>query len=257
MEYVMSKENKPFKYYPTLLTIIVTIQMMCFFLSKRQIDFLGLTVNGSGLLFPLDVYLFEIIGYCYGYEYSRHAVWTNILVHVGFFGIITIIKYMPYAPSMHHEYVIAYKTIFQFSIYMIIGSLVGELVGDFFSAVVVPFSKVKLDGKFSMLTILIVHLISSFLVVSLAYIITNLPDGYTIKEIGNLVYGTMIIKSVIAIIMLPIAKYIIRKIKEAEGVDIYDINQKYSMFKFNPDFNNLKCVKFKGNYEIKKNLNDK
>ena len=27
--------------------------------------------------------------------------------------------------------------------------------------------------------------------------------------------------------------------------------------KFNPDFNNLKCVKFKGNYEIKKNLNDK
>lgn len=250
-------KQREFKYYPILLTIIVAVQMMCFFLSKRQIEIFGLAINGSGILFPIDIYLFEVIGYCYGYEYSRQAVWVNIFAHVGFFLIIFIINLLPYATGMHPDYITAYNTIFKFSHWMILGSITGEIVGDFFSAVVVPKSKVKLHGKYISLIILIVHLISSFLVVSIAYIITNLPDGYTIYEIFHLVYGTMIAKIIIAIIMLPVGRKLINVIRKAEGIEIFDNNQTYSLFKFNPDFNKLRGVEFKGKYDVKKNLNDK
>lgn len=144
--------------------------------------------------------------------------------------------------------------IFNFSHWMIIGSVMGELVGDFFSAVIVPKSKVKFHGKHVTIIILIVHLISSFLVVSIAYIIINLPDSYTIYEIMHLVTGTMVAKTIIAIIMLPIGRKLINIIREAEGVEIFDTNQSYSLFKFNPDFNKLRSVNFKGKYDIKKNL---
>jgi uncharacterized PurR-regulated membrane protein YhhQ (DUF165 family) len=249
-------KQREFKYYPILLTIIVAVQMMCFFLSKRQIEFFGLAVNGSGILFPLDIYLFEVIGYCYGYEYSRQAVWVNILTHVGFFALMGIIRILPYASGMHPEYVTAYKTIFQFSHWMIIGSIIGEMAGDFFSAVIVPKSKVKFQGKHVTILILIVHLISSFLTVAISYIIINIPDGYTIYQILNLVTGTMIVKTIIAIIMLPVGRKLIDIIRVAEGVEIFDSKQNYSLFKFNPDFEKLKMVKFKGKYDVKKNLNN-
>lgn len=251
-----SKQNT-FKYYPILLSLIVSIQMICFFLSRRQIDLFGLTVNGSGLLFPLDIYLFEIIGYCYGYEYSRQAVWTNIGVHFLFFGVFLVVQKLPYASQMHIELIKSYDTLFRFSFWMILGSILGEVVGDFFSAVVVPKSKVKLHGKFSGLIIFLTHVISSFLVASIAYIVTNIPEGYTWSEIFKLIMGTMVIKTSIAIIMLPIAKIIIYKIKLAEGFDVYDnTNQNYSFFRFNPDFNKLRMVNFKGVYNVKKNFDN-
>ena len=247
----MPKKN--FKYYPIILTIIVAIQMMCFFLSKRQIQFFNLSVNGSGLLFPLDIYLFEIIGYCYGYEYSRQAVWVNMVAHIGFFIIIFVVNLLPYANGMHQNYIDAYNTIFKFSYWMIIGSILGEFVGDFFSAIIVPKSKLKFQGRYSSFIIFFVHLISSFLVVSIAYIITNLPDGYTMLEIFKLIIGTMVIKTLIAIIMFPIAKKLINFIKISEGVDIYDNNQTYSFFRFNPDLKKIKYVAFEGKYNVKKN----
>lgn len=250
----MNTKIKPFKYYPILLVLVVTIQMACFFLSKRQIYIFGITINGSGILFPFDIYLFEIIGYCYGYEHSRQAVWINIFVHFGFFIITYIIKNLPYPPTMHKNYIIAYKTIFEFSNYMILGSLVGEISGDFFSAILVPFSKVKFNGKFAGLLIFSTHEISAFLVASLAYLITYIPDGYSILEISHLIFGTMVIKTLIALIMLPFIKILINLIKSSENLEVFDNNQNYSLFRFNPDFNKLKLVNFRGNYEAKKNL---
>jgi len=241
-----------------MLSTVVAIQMMCFFLSKRQIDLFGLTVNGSGILFPIDVYLFEIIGYCYGYEYSRQAVWTNIAIHILFFVLSITIRALPYAPQMHTNLINAYDVIFKFSHWMIIGSVLGEVVGDFFSAIVVPRSKLHFHGKYSSLIIFLVHIIASFLVISISYLIINLPEGYSLIEICRLIMGTMVIKIIIAVIMLPIARIVIYQIKCAEGLDIFDShNQSYSLFKFNTDYSKLKFVKYRGQYDIKKNFNAK
>ena len=74
-----------FKYYHIFITTIVVIQLMCFILVKRQISIFGITTTASGILFPLDIYLFELIGYCYGFEYSRQAIWINTFFHFVFY----------------------------------------------------------------------------------------------------------------------------------------------------------------------------
>ncbi len=247
--------NLQFKYYHILITLIVSIQLMCFILVKRQISFFGITTTASGILFPLDIYLFEIIGYCYGYEFSRQAVWINSLAHVLFFGIIELCNILPYGTEMKISYIQAYQVMFQYSFWIVVGSFVGNFFGDFFSAVVVPRSKVFFDSRFTIISIFIVHLMSEFIIISISYLFINIPDGYTIPQIARIIYGTMLVKTAVALVLLPIAKYLIKFIKNAEGMDIFDQNQNYSLFKFNPDLRKLKIVDYKGIYNVKKNLN--
>ncbi len=249
----MNTTAKPqFKYYHILLTIIVSVQLMCFILVKRHIEIFGISTTASGILFPLDIYLFEVIGYCYGYEYSRQAVWVNSISHILFFSVIQSFNFLPYATTMKPEYVQAYQVLFKYSYWIIIGSFLGNLCGDFFSAILVPRSKVFFKNKFTKTTIFIIHVISELITISISYTIINLPDGYSIIQISKLVGGTMIFKIIIAIIMLPLAKKLIAIIREAETVDIYDQNQDYKLFKFNPDFKKIKMVNFKGVYNVKK-----
>ncbi len=248
--------NNAFKYYPILLSIIVAVQLMCFILVKRQINIFGLTTTASGLLFPLDIYLFEVIGYSYGYEYARQAVWVNGISHLIFFSIIQLCNILPFATTMNHDYIIAYQTLFKYSYWIVVGSFIGNFCGDYFSAFLVPKSKVIFNTRYNKTFIFIIHIISEFITISISYTIINLPDDYTINQIAKLVGGTMIFKIIIALIMLPFAKRLINFIRNAEGVDIYDQNQNYKLFKFNPDFNKIKMVNFKGIYNVKKNLDN-
>jgi hypothetical protein len=62
-------------------------------------------------------------------------------------------------------------------------------------------------------------------------------------------------KTIMAVIMLPMAKVVLYQIKQAEEIDVFDSkNQNYSLFKFNPDYSKLKFVRYKGKYDIKKNF---
>jgi uncharacterized PurR-regulated membrane protein YhhQ (DUF165 family) len=251
-----NEKNNAFKYYPILLTIVIAIQLMCFILVKWQINIHGLTTTASGLLFPLDIYLFEIIGYSYGYEYARQAVWVNGVSHLFFFLIIQFFGILPFASTMNPDYVIAYQTLFKYSYWIIIGSFIGNFCGDYFSAFLVPKSKVFFNTRFNKTFIFIIHIVSEFITISISYTIINLPDNYQITQIAKLICSTMIFKTIIALIMLPFAKQLINFIRNAESVDIYDQNQNYKLFKFNPDFTKIKMVNFKGVYNVKKNFDN-
>jgi uncharacterized PurR-regulated membrane protein YhhQ (DUF165 family) len=237
--------------------IIVVIQVLCFILVKLQINIFGITTTASGILFPIDIYLFEIIGYCYGYEYSRQAVWLNSIAHGCFFLIIEMCNFLPYSYNMKSEYIQAYHTLFQYSYWVVIGSFVGNLVGDFFSAYLVPKFKVVFKGQFTRIIILFVHILSEFITISISYSIINYPDNHSFNLIFKLVMGTMFFKIIIAILMLPLAKYLINFIKRNEGTDIYDLNQDYKIFKLSPDMNKIKFIDCIGIYNGKKSMHIK
>ncbi len=122
--------NKPFKLYPILLTILISTQILCFIYARRQVDIFSLPVNVSGIIFPIDLYLFEIIGECYGYEYARQAVWINCLTHLIFLTFSIIIASLPFSEFMHADLVYSYKHLLNISWLVIFGSLIGTFLGD-------------------------------------------------------------------------------------------------------------------------------
>lgn len=251
----MTKNIYQFKYYGLLIAVMISIQTICFVLVKRHISIFGITTTASGILFILDIYIIEIIGYCYSFEMSRQAAWINSFCHFLFFLIAFTLNNLPYPPSMHENYIHAYKTLFQFSYFIALGSFLGNLVGDMISAVFVPKFKQFFNARYSLTLLFVVHIMSEFITITISYMIINLPDGYSVKQIFSLILGTMVIKSIFSIIMLPILKRLIHFIIKEENLQIFDFKQTYNIFKLKPDLSKTKAFDYIGYYGKKNNFN--
>lgn len=218
--------NGNFKIYPLLISVLITSQILCFIFARRQVEILGFPVNVSGTIFPLDLYLVEIIGECYSYEHSRQAVWLNTLSHILFIIPVLIIGHLPYPGFMHADLVYSYKHLIDISWIVVFGSLLGTFLGDMFSARYVPKFKMILSGKYIFLRLFICQVISEIIVTS-SYLISFLTNNYTFKETITLIINTILIKSIIALILYPAARIIIKIIKQIEQVEGFDFKQDY------------------------------
>jgi uncharacterized PurR-regulated membrane protein YhhQ (DUF165 family) len=244
----MTNPAYQFKYYGILIAIMVSIQTMCFILVKRHINFFGLITTASGLLFILDIYIIEIIGYCYSFEMSRQAAWINSFCHLLFFLVAIILNNIPYADTMHNEYIQAYKTLFKFSYIIVIGSFCGNLAGDMISAVFVPRFKKLFNARYSLTLLFIIHIISEFITITISYMIINLPDHYSIAYIFKLIFGTMVMKLIVSLMMLPVLSKVIQLVIKAEGLQIFDYKQNYNVFHLKADLNKTKAFDYVGYY---------
>lgn len=239
----MTSKNNSFNLYPLLIAVLTTSQILCFIFARRQVDIFNMPTNTSGMIFPLDLYLIEIIGECYGYEYSRQSVWINIIVHFVFLGVVFPISIIPYSRFMHQDLVFSYKHLIDISPVVVIGSLCGTFLGDMFSARFVPQTKIILNGKHTFLRLFISQVISELIVTS-SYFLSFLTNNYTFIQTLHLVINTTFIKLSLAFLLWPVARVFINMIKSFEKVEGFDYHQDYKTLAFaiNNDLIDIKGV---------------
>lgn len=225
---------------------MVTSQIICFIYARRQVGTLDFPVNVSGIIFPLDLYLIEIIGECYGYEYSRQAVWLNTLVHGLFLIPVFVISALPYPAFMHDDLTFSYRHLIDISWVVVLGSLMGTFLGDMFSARYVPKLKILLDSKYRFLRLFLCQAVSEAIVTS-SYLVSFLTNNYTFKQTMHLVLNTIIVKLSIALVLYPIIRSIIGTIKRIEGGEGFDFKQDYRTLAYvvNQDKINFKSARIK------------
>lgn len=243
----MIQKNVAFKIYPILIALLISGQIMCFIYARRQLDIFGMPINVSGMMFPLNLYLIEIIGECYGYEYSRQAVWINTFIHILYFTTVIIIAIIPYSNFMHEDLKFSYQHLIDISWIVAAGSLLGTFIGDMFSARFVPQTKLILNGNYTFIRLFFSQIISEMMVTS-SYFISFLTNNYTFKQTLHLVIGTLAIKSVIALLLWPMAKIAINNVKQLEGIEGFDFQQDYKTIAF--AIKNER-INLKGVYNIK------
>ena len=224
-------DRKIFNIYPLLITLMVTGQILCFIYARSQIDIFGFPINASGIIFPLDIYLIEIIGECYGFEYSRQAVYLDLLVHILFIPPVFLISKVPYSDFMHNDLAFSYKYLIDISWIVASGSLIGTFLGDLFSAKYVPKLKLVLNGEFTFFRLIGCQIVSEIIVTS-SYFISYLSNNYTILQTIHLVLCTLFVKSILAILLFPLAKIAILLIKRFEKFDVFDFKQDYKTMAF-------------------------
>lgn len=243
----MNNKNISFNIYPLLIALLVSGQIICFIYARRQINLFNITVNVSGLVFPLNLYLVEIIGECYGYEFSRQAVWINTIIHFLYLGVVVLISIIPYSSFMHNDLIFSYQHLIDISWMVALGSLLGTFLGDMFSARFVPQTKIILNGKYTFLRLFFSQLVSEIIVTS-SYFLSFLTNNYSFIATLHLVINTVLIKSIMAICLWPITKLFIFKIKQIEKIEGFDFGQDYKTLAF--AIKNDR-IKLKGVYNIK------
>ncbi|MEN9945793.1 MAG: hypothetical protein RLZZ293_179 [Pseudomonadota bacterium] len=210
----------------------------------RMIKLGNLETDAGTLIFPLTFILSDLITEVYGYKFARRAIWVGFLFNFIFIGYGQLIIHLPspdYALISNNKF----DSLLGFNALIIIASTISYLCSEPLNSLIMARLKLKTKGRLMWLRFIISTIIASafdsFIFGSIAFYSTM-----TIHEL--LIFNLTMwgIKVAIEICGLPLSLNLARKLKQYEGLDIYDHGTKFSLFNWEANYstqNNYYTIK--------------
>ena len=187
----------------------------------------GFTLSGAVIIFPISYIINDALTEIYGYRKARLTIWMGFLLNLLFVLAAQLVMLLPGAPFWEGEE--AFSTVFSSTPRALMASLLAFLVGANANAIIMSKMKVTNSGKnFSARAIL--SSIAGETMDSLIFV----PVMFWFlpwMEMGKLMLGQIVIKVTYEIVILPITKLVVKRIKSMEGEDVYDYGISYNPFK--------------------------
>ena len=187
----------------------------------------GFTLSGAVIIFPISYIINDALTEIYGYRKARLTIWIGFLLNLLFVLAAQLVMLLPGAPFWEGEE--AFSTVFSSTPRALMASLLAFLVGANANAIIMSKMKVSNSGKnFSARAIL--SSIAGETMDSLIFV----PVMFWFlpwMEMGKLMLGQIVIKVTYEIVILPITKLVVKRIKRMEGEDVYDYGISYNPFK--------------------------
>ncbi len=224
------KENKTqvsilFMLFSMLFTICLITSNL---LGTKQIALGNISVTGGLIIFPISYIINDCVSEVWGYSKARLLIWVGFLMNFFFVTVCSICDMIPGAPYWDNE--AGFHAIFGLAPRIAFASFIAFLAGSFINAYVMSRMKVRSKGKrFSLRAIastVFGESADSLFFFPLAFY-GVIPD----RELPILMFWQVVLKTAYEIIVLPLTIQIVKKVKEHEGVDVYDENISYNIFK--------------------------
>ena len=242
-------ENRPlqFRYVDLIIALFVAILITSNIASSAKIVTLNFSVfgirpafDGGTLLFPLAYVIGDLLTEVYGFRIARRAIWTGFIVlsvSALFFFILRVLPgegtWEAYAGTAAYEAILGGMSTGG----IVIASLSGYLVGEFFNSIIHSRMKVLMKGRFLWVrtigSSIAGEFLDSFVFVGLA----SLTGVFPWQLFTTLVLTNYIIKLSVEVLVTPLSYLSVWLLKKAEGseqvpLDVYDTDIKYNPFKF-------------------------
>jgi uncharacterized integral membrane protein (TIGR00697 family) len=193
-----------------------------------------LAFDGGTLLFPLAYVLADILTEVYGFKASRRVIWTGFAVLAFSALVFFVLQALPAESSWDAQDgsvtgSAAYGIILggMSSGGIVLASLAGYLVGEFFNSVLLSRIKVIMKGRLlwfrAVTSSLVGELLDSVVFVSIACFTGVFGWDLFI----TLALTNYILKCLIEALVLPVTYTVTRQLKKREGIDVYDVGIKY------------------------------
>jgi uncharacterized PurR-regulated membrane protein YhhQ (DUF165 family) len=198
-----------FNAYPFLIAVMSAIQMLCILYGRHFISVFGFNVALGNLVFtPILLYIFQIVAECYGWQYARQIVWCNFFVN----GTITIFtfafKYVPYTSFNHSDLEYSYQHLIDTIWVSALINWITIFLVDYLSTMIMCKFRSNTKGDYMILRIISVHCIAEIVVLS-GGAISYLYNHFTLAEIWDLQYHMFFLRTLCAIALIPLARFII------------------------------------------------
>ena len=227
----MSQENS-IQQYPRLLWFIqlsyTAVILLANWFDIRMIKIAGLETDAGTLIFPLTFILSDLITEVYGYKFARRAIWVGFLFNFVFIAYGQLIIHLPspdYALGVNDKF----DSLLGFNARIIIASTISYLCAEPLNSYIMAKLKLKTRGKLMWLRFVsstaVASLFDSFLFGTLAF--------YGTMPLHDLIifnFTMWSIKVFIEICGLPLSLSLARRLKRSEGLDMYDVGTKFSLF---------------------------
>ena len=195
--------------------------------ATKVISVFGINLPGAVVIFPISYILNDCIVEVWGYRKARLVIWMGFAMN--FFVILAgqLVVWLPAASfwegAPHFDFM------FNMAPRVAAASLLAFLVGSTLNSLVLSKMKIADKGRrFGLRAI--VSSVAGELADSMIFIpIVFWNTG--IKTILTMMACQVSVKIIYEIIVLPLTSYIVKKVKEKEGIDTYDIGISYNPFR--------------------------
>ena len=185
-----------------------------------------ITVPASVILFPVTYILADIYTEVYGFGRAKQVIWMGFICN--FFAVITyvIMVDLPYPASWIDQD--AYAVVFGLTPRVLAASFVAYLFGEFSNAVILSRLKVITKGKKLWLRTILSTMVGQGLD-SVIFITISFMGIISIGHIVSMILYQYLFKLIFEVVFTPLTYLIVGKLKKAEGVDVYDTDEKYRL----------------------------
>lgn len=216
-----------FRYLDTFTIGFVVILLVSNLVGPKICQIGPFLVSGAQLLFPITYICGDVFTEVYGYAASRRAIW------LGFFGmgLLAIMGQvavaLPPAPGWHDQE--AFRTVFGLVPRFAIASLAAYWAGEFTNSYTLARLKLLTGGRY-LWTRTIGSTVSGQLVDTVVVILIAFWGVATPRRMFILIASSYAIKVVYEILATPLTYAVVRFLKRAEGVDVFDRGTNFSPF---------------------------
>ncbi|HYG84176.1 MAG TPA: queuosine precursor transporter [Verrucomicrobiae bacterium] len=223
---------KRFRYYDLILAAFAALLLISNIGAVKLIDIAGIITDGGAILFPLTYLLGDVLTEVYGYKYARRAIWTGFGISVLLSATLFLVQIAPPAAAWPNQ--AAFETVLGFVPRIVLASLCGYLIGQFFNAFVLAKLKQRTKGKKLWARLIGSTIVGEFFdtLVFCTIAFAGILSG---QEFITYVAFGLLYKTAVEIILLPVTYRVISFLKKREQQDSLDDQTNFTPFKVSTD----------------------
>lgn len=184
-------------------------------------------MSGAQLLFPITYIFGDIFTEVYGYGASRRAIWIGFGACAALSLMGLFVVWIPGAPEWKNQ--AAFETVFYTVPRFIVASLVAFWLGEFTNSYTLAKMKLWTEGKY-LWTRTIGSTATGQLVDTTVLIVIAFGGVASYPTMLNLIASGYIGKVLYETLATPLTYLVVRKLKRAEGVDVFDRDTNFNPF---------------------------
>ena len=218
--------------YSTIFLLMAVAFTVCLIISNlfaTKVFSLGWDINlpGAVIIFPISYILNDCLTEVWGYRKARLVIWTAFAANFAVVILGQLVVWLPAASfwdgGEHFDYM------FNMAPRVTLASLLAFLAGSTLNSLVMSKMKIADNGsRFGVRAIVSSvagEFLDSLVFMPLAFI------GTPLRVLAMMMLAQVSFKVLYEIIVLPLTAFVIRKVKAAEGVDVFDKGISYNPFK--------------------------
>lgn len=182
---------------------------------------------GAIFIFPLTYIFGDILTEVYGYRASRKIIWSGLAALVLMSVCYLMVQYLPAASFWQGQS--AYENILGFVPRIAAASILAFFVGEFCNSYVLSRMKVWMDGR-----ALWMRTIGSTIVGegvdTVVFVLVAFGGVLPLAALWTIIWSGYLFKVGYEVVATPVTYVVVRWLKRAEGVDVYDRGIDYNPF---------------------------
>lgn len=210
-----------------LAGLFVTSLLVSNVIAGKLIDVFGVVLPAAVVLFPVTYIFGDVLTEVYGFKQTRLVVWLGFAANVFMAVIFTLVVALPHPAFWQHQD--AYATVLGVTPRIVLASLLAYFAGEFSNSTVLSAMKKLTRGKW-LWTRTIGSTVVGEGVDTLIFIAVVFYGTVPMAVLVKMMLAQYVWKVLYEVLATPLTYAVVRRIKQAEQLDVYDWGVKYNPF---------------------------